>query len=80
MRHAERDRIVAELKQRNIFLNVHHPFPIHCMRGYADLGYRDGDFPVAERLAREVFSLPVYPTLQAEEQEAVCVALEDILD
>ena len=49
------------------------------MRGYAGLGYKEGDLPVTEALAGEIFSLPMSPTLSDEEQETVCLALEEIL-
>jgi aminotransferase EvaB len=79
VRHPERDRIIEELKARDIYLNISYPFPIHTMRGYGHLGYREGDLPVTEALANEVFSLPVYPTLSDEEQDTVCLALRAIL-
>jgi aminotransferase EvaB len=49
------------------------------MRGYAHLGYKEGDVPVSEAAAREIFSLPMYPTLSDEMQDRVCKALWDIL-
>ena len=79
VRHAERERIIEELKARNIFVNVSYPYPIHTMRGYAGLGYKEGDLPVTEALAGEIFSLPMSPTLSDEEQETVCLAMEEIL-
>ncbi len=80
VRHPDRDRIMAELKKADIHLNVSYPFPIHTMRGYADLGYREGQFPVAEAAAREVFSLPMYPTLTKDDQAIVIETLRKVLD
>ena len=78
-RHPERDRIVSELKRRDILLNISYPWPIHMMRGYIYLGYKEGDFPETEKAAREIFSLPMYPKLGIEDQDKVCEALGEIL-
>lgn len=79
VRHPERDRIIAELAKREILVNICYPWPIHTMRGYASLGYREGDLPETEAAARQVFSLPLYPTLTDAQQDTVCRALGEIL-
>jgi len=79
VRHPDRDTIIDELKQHNIFLNISYPWPIHTMRGYSPLGYKEGDLPVTEALAKEIFSLPMYPTLTEDEQGYVCKNLKSIL-
>ena len=78
-RHSERDRIVEELKKHDIFVNISYPWPIHTMSGYQSFGYREGDFPHTEKAAREIFSLPMYPSLTDDEQEQVVSALYAIL-
>lgn len=78
-RHPHRDKIIAELKTRDIFVNISYPWPIHTMTGYQYLGYKTGDFPHAEKAAKEIFSLPMYPTLTDEEQKKVIDSLQDIL-
>jgi len=78
-RHPERDRIIEELKNRNIIVNISYPWPIHIMRGFEYLGYRSGDLPNTERAAKEIFSLPMYPLLSYEAQDRVCVTLGEIL-
>jgi aminotransferase EvaB len=50
------------------------------MRGYSYLGYKEGDLPVTEKLATEIFSLPMYPGLTDEEQDFVCEKLQEILN
>jgi|TARA_Y100000310_G_scaffold80049_1_gene76731 aminotransferase EvaB len=80
VRHPDRDTIIDELKKQNVFLNISYPWPIHTMRGYSSLGYKEGDLPVTEALAKEIFSLPMYPTLTEGEQRHVCKALKTILD
>ncbi len=71
----ERDWILAELAQKEIVVNVSYPWPIHLMRGYAFLGYCEGDLPQTEAVARAIFSLPMCPTLKEEEQDRVCEVL-----
>ena len=79
VRHSNRDTIIEKLRSSDIHLNISYPWPIHIMPAYSGLGYKEGDFPVAERLAKEVFSLPMYPSLTDEEQDYVIEALLKIL-
>ena len=78
-RHPERDRILSEMARHDVLLNVSYPYPIHLMPAYQEFGYREGDFPETERAAREIFSLPMYPTLTEEQQASVCRALGEVL-
>ena len=78
-RHPERDRILSEMARRDVLLNVSYPTPIHLMPAYRECGYAEGDFPQAERAAREIFSLPMYPSLTDAQQDMVCSALGDVL-
>jgi aminotransferase EvaB len=78
-RHPRRDWIIAELKKRDILVNISYPWPVHIMPAYASLGYEEGDFPRAEAAAREIFSLPMYPSLTDAEQDRVVEALTEIL-
>ena len=63
VRHAQRDEILSKLKERDIFLNISYPTPVHQMRGFAHLGLGSGSLPVTERASGEIFSLPMYPSL-----------------
>lgn len=78
VRHPARDRIIQELAARDIVVNISYPWPIHTMRAYAHLGCVEGSLPETERAAREIFSLPMYPSLTDAEQERVCDALLEI--
>jgi len=78
-RHPERDRILSEMARHDVLLNVSYPTPIHLMPAYGEFGYGEGDFPQAERAAREIFSLPMYPSLTDAQQDVVCRALGDVL-
>jgi aminotransferase EvaB len=75
----DRDGVLERLAQRDINCNVSYRWPIHVMRGSADLGYREGQFPVAERKAQRIFSLPMYPRLKDEEVDTVIDVLKDVI-
>jgi aminotransferase EvaB len=76
--HEERDRMIRELGERNILCNISYPWPIHIMRGYAYLGYKQGDFPVAEAKANRIFSLPMYPYLSDGQVGQVIAAVREL--
>jgi dTDP-4-amino-4,6-dideoxygalactose transaminase len=59
----ERDRMRAHLQDAGIATGVHYPVPVHRQPAYRALGYRDGDFPVTERSADRIISLPIYPDM-----------------
>lgn len=76
VRSSQRDALQAHLREQGIGTDVHYPLPTHLQPIYRELGYQVGDFPVSERLAREVLSLPMYPDLAREEAEAVAEAIQ----
>ncbi len=63
----DRDAALQRIEARGLKCGVQYRWPIHLMRGYEDLGYRAGQFPVAEKKAQRIFSLPIYPHLRDEE-------------
>lgn len=65
VRTAHRDRVQAELRAAGVETLIHYPIPPHLQQAYAGLGYGVGDFPIAEKLAGEVLSLPIGPHLVA---------------
>ncbi|GAA2804481.1 DegT/DnrJ/EryC1/StrS family aminotransferase [Crossiella cryophila] len=79
VRHPERDRIIEALKQYDISLNISYPWPVHTMSGFAHLGYAKGSLPVTERLAEQIFSLPMYPALPEDLQDKVISAVREVL-
>lgn len=79
VRHPERDRIIEALKAYDIMLNISYPWPVHTMTGFAGLGYGKGSLPVTEKLAGEIFSLPMYPSLSRDVQDKVISALREVL-
>jgi aminotransferase EvaB len=79
VRHPRRDEIIDRLRERDIWVNISYPWPIHTMTGYSYLGYKEGDFPETERAAKEIFSLPMYPSLTDDEVKYVSAVIHDIL-
>lgn len=67
IRTPERDKLLKHLKQNGVSCSVHYPTPIHMQPSMKTLGYKKGDFPVAEKLSKEVLSLPMHPYLQTKE-------------
>jgi aminotransferase EvaB len=79
VRHEERERILAQLAEREIFLNVSYPWPIHTMKAYAAFGDGVGSLPVSEGMADQIFSLPMYPALSDGQQQTVVDALRELV-
>ncbi len=71
VRCARRDALQAHLTARGVGTAVYYRAPLHLQPCFADLGYRQGAFPEAERAAREVLSLPIAPELSEEDQDYV---------
>ena len=67
--------MLAELGAAGIGAGIHYPAPVHRLPAFADLGDRAGAFPVAERAAGEILSLPMFPGITADQQERVAAAL-----
>ena len=78
VKHPKRDLFIEKLRERDVHVNISYPWPIHTMAGYEYLGWKDGDLPITERYANEVFSLPMYPTLTNDEQTEVIKAVKEI--
>lgn len=75
IRAKERDELQKHLTEKAIGSGLHYPIPLHLQKGYEFLGYHKGDFPVTERLAGEILSLPMFPQLSKTEQEQVAGVL-----
>jgi dTDP-4-amino-4,6-dideoxygalactose transaminase len=67
----KRDGLKEYLNGKGIATGLHYPSPIHLQQAYAHLGYREGDFPVAERFAREILSLPMFAEISDEQIDYV---------
>jgi dTDP-4-amino-4,6-dideoxygalactose transaminase len=74
VRHPRRDDLKKFLEENGVGCALHYPLPLHLQKCYAHLGHRPGDFPIAEKSARECLSLPIYPELtEAQIQRVVAV-------
>lgn len=79
VRTPRRDALQQGLKEAGIACGVHYPIPLHLQPAYRHLGYKPGDFPVAERLAETSLSLPLYPELTTAQIERVAATLRAAL-
>ena len=71
IRVQNRDNLQASLKEQGIPTAIHYPMPLHLQECFKYLGYKEGDFPVAERVSKEIMSLPMNPYLSDEEIEYI---------
>ncbi len=73
-----RDEVIRSLSQNGVETHIHYPIPIHLQKCYQELGYVQGDFPVAERLSRQLVSLPMHEALNDVELDYVIAKLMQI--
>jgi dTDP-4-amino-4,6-dideoxygalactose transaminase len=73
----DRDRVLGALRESGVGAAVHYPTPVHLQPGWRNLGHAEGDFPAAERAARSVLSLPLFPGISEAEIDLVVTALQD---
>jgi dTDP-4-amino-4,6-dideoxygalactose transaminase len=79
VRSPERDQLQATLQAAGVATGIHYPIPVHLQSGYADLGYKAGDFPVAEQAAKEVLALPIYPELEPAQIEYIAASCAPVV-
>lgn len=76
VRSVNRDELMKHLGSAGIGSGIHYPIPLHLQRAYENLPYKPGDFPVSERVAAEILSLPMFPQLTAGQQLRVVEAVQ----
>ncbi len=76
----KRDALVSHLKKAGIGSGVYYPLPLHLQPCYRSLGYQRGDFPISERVARQIISLPMYPGLSAKAIQAVTQSMKEFFE
>jgi dTDP-4-amino-4,6-dideoxygalactose transaminase len=77
IRCKQRDQLRQFLTNREIGSGVYYPLPLHMQPCFSNLGYRVGDFPLAETAAQEVLALPIYPELKRDQQDVVIDAVAE---
>ena len=77
IRVQERDQVMWLLKEKGIQCGVHYPVPIHLQKAYQSLGYTNGAFPIAEQIAKEFISLPMFPELTKAQVEMVALCVRE---
>jgi len=78
IRHPRRDQLAEALRRRGVATLIHYPIPLHLQPAFAQLGGRAGDFPIAERAAGEILSLPLYPELSDQQARSVAQAVREL--
>ena len=72
-----REEIISKLKEAGIATGVYYPVPLHLQKVYNDLGYKEGDMPVAEYLSHRTFAIPVYPELTKEQVDYIISKIKE---
>lgn len=80
VRTAFRDQLQEHLTNAGIGTGLHYPVPVHLQKAYASFGWKRGDFPVSERAASQVLSLPMFPGLLVEQQQRITESIEQCAD
>ena len=70
------DSLQAYLKQQGVGSEVYYPLPLHLQKCFDYLGYKEGDFPVSEKLAKESLAVPIYAELSRSDIEQVCSVIQ----
>jgi len=74
-----RDKLLEALKSSGIPTAIYYPKPLHLQEAYRSLGYRRGDFPVSEKIADQIFSIPMHPYLSEEDQDYIVEAIKGFM-
>ncbi|MFN4268644.1 MAG: DegT/DnrJ/EryC1/StrS family aminotransferase [Fervidobacterium pennivorans] len=74
-----RDRVKEHLTKNEIGTALYYPLPLHLQKCFSEYGYKEGDFPVAERLSKTTLALPIFPELTDEEVQFVVEKISEVL-
>jgi len=72
IRVRNRDAVCQKMQAAGIGVLIHYPIPLHLQKAYEELGYKKGDFPVSEKIANEILSIPMFPHITTKQIESVC--------
>lgn len=75
LRSPRRDEIIKKLRENAVECGIHYPIPLHLQPAYASLGYKEGDFPVTEKIVKEILSLPICGDITDESIKTVCAVI-----
>ena len=76
----DRDGLQAFLAEKGVGTGLHYPLPLHLQKAYSPMGFKKGDFPVSERTAEHLLSLPMYPELTTEQIEYVVECIREYME
>jgi len=74
----KRDEIQKALRENSISSAIYYPVPMHIQEALKDLGYKEGDFPIAEQVSKEIISLPIYPELEDSQIEHIAGIIKNV--
>jgi dTDP-4-amino-4,6-dideoxygalactose transaminase len=77
IRTKKRDELQKYLSENGINTGLHYPIPLHLQKAYANDGFKQGDFPITEKVASEILSLPMYPELTTEQIEFIVQKIKE---
>jgi dTDP-4-amino-4,6-dideoxygalactose transaminase len=80
VRTDDREGLMVSLKEQGIGAGIHYPLPLHFQKAYEHKGYQEGDFPICEKVAREIVSLPMFPQLKSGQQQKVVDAVAHFVE
>lgn len=72
-----RDDLVKFLTEKGVGTSIYYPKPLHLQKCFEYLGYKEGDFPVTEKMCKKILALPIYPELKNEEAEYICACIKE---
>ena len=72
----DRDKMIAALKEAEVGFGIFYPKPLHLHPHFMNMGYAEGDFPVAEKISKNCLSLPVHPSITEEDVDKIVAAVE----
>ncbi len=78
VQHAQRDALIANLKDAEIQCLIHYPIPPHLSQAYAEMKYQEGSFPIAEQISRHALSLPLWPHMTEKQVQKVIHTLQNL--
>ncbi len=78
--NGKRDQLFDALREQGVGCDIYYPKPLHLQDCFADLGYKEGDLPVTEKVTHDIMAIPIYPELTREQQDYVVQTIKSILE